>query len=312
MNDMLLKDWAEEWLSTKRDYVKESTYANYIFLMEKHILPQFGNEPVSSLNGKRIQRSVKFWLEKGRCDGKGGLSRKTVKDMLVVFRMCLCDYGQAYECAIPSWKVEFPPENTVNRREVLSRKQQQMLVEWIKHDLNYETIGYAVTLYTGIRIGELCALKWGDVNIERKSISVTKTIQRVYLKDQMEGKGYTKVTITTPKSRKSVREIPMSESLFELIEKFGKQDPEHYLVTGTKNFMEPRLYRKHYARFLEKRKATYIHFHGLRHTFATRCVESGADYKVVSELLGHASVNLTLNLYVHPQWEDKKRCVDLV
>lgn len=312
MNDMLLKDWAEEWLSTKRDYVKESTYANYIFLMEKHILPQFGNEPVSSLNGKRIQRSVKFWLEKGRCDGKGGLSRKTVKDMLVVLRMCLCDYGQAYECAIPSWKVEFPPENTVNRREVLSRKQQQMLVEWIKHDLNYETLGYAVTLYTGIRIGELCALKWGNVNWEQRSILVTKTMQRIYLKNQIGGKGYTKVTVTTPKSRKSVREIPISESLYALMFKFRDQDPENYLVTGNRFFMEPRLYRKHYARFFEKREATYIRFHGLRHTFATRCVEAGADYKVVSELLGHASVNLTLNLYVHPQWEDKKRCVNLV
>lgn len=132
------------------------------------------------------------------------------------------------------------------------------------------------------------------------------------MKEQIGGMGHTKVMITTPKSRKSVREIPISEALYEMLSKYKRQNPEHYLVTGSPLYMEPRLYRKHYAGFFEKKKAEYIHFHGLRHTFATRCIEAGADYKVVSELLGHASVNLTLNLYVHPQWEDKKRCVDLV
>ena len=137
-------------------------------------------------------------------------------------------------------------------------------------------------------------------------------MQRIYLKDQLGERGYTKVTVTTPKSRKSVREIPISDALYELLKKYRNQNPEYYLITGSSRHMEPRLYRKHYAHFLEKKKTEYIHFHGLRHTFATRCIEAGADYKVVSELLGHASVNLTLNLYVHPQWEDKKRCVDLV
>lgn len=383
MEKMTLEQWGREWLEYKRDYVKESTYANYLFLMERQIFPNLGRSEVERIDSGILQRMVRIWLKEGRIDGQGGLSQKTVRDILMILKMCLRDYGRKYGRTVPDWQVELPVrqfEANWQKRAVLSKGQQQRMLEWIRQELNYETLGYAVTLYTGIRIGELCALKWGDVDFEQRSICISKTIQRIYLRNsenqgniedgenadnienaekhgenirrgdfrktkeknlrksgiegesgekltESEGdarknrqgsrkrsreKGTTKVLLTTPKSRKSIRQIPIADALYELMKPFCGEEPEHFLVTGSRRYMEPRLYRKHYAKFLEKKESEYIHFHGLRHTFATRCVEAGADYKVVSELLGHASVNLTLNLYVHPQWEDKKRCVELI
>lgn len=347
MKKMTLEQWGREWLKYKRDYVKESTYANYLFLMERQVFQNLGMIEVEALDSVILQHTVMHWLKWGRINGAGGLSQKTVRDILMILKMCLRDYGRKYGRTMPEWQVELPVrqlEENRQKRAVLSKGQQQKLLEWIRQELNYETLGYAVTLYTGIRIGELCALKWGDVDFEQRSICISKTIQRIYLKNpenrgnikdgedrdkrtESEGnerknkqgnrkrsreKGRTKILLTTPKSRKSIREIPIADALYDLMQPFCGEAPEHFLVTGSRRYMEPRLYRKHYARFLEKKEAEHIHFHGLRHTFATRCVEEGADYKVVSELLGHASVNLTLNLYVHPQWEDKKRCVELI
>lgn len=353
MEKMTLEQWGREWLEYKRDYVKESTYANYLFLMERQIFPNLGRIEVERIDSGILQRMVRFWLKEGRIDGQGGLSQKTVRDILMILKMCLRDYGRKYGRTVPDWQVELPVrqfEANWQKRAVLSKGQQQRMLEWIWQELNYETLGYAVTLYTGIRIGELCALKWGDVDFEQRSICISKTIQRIYLRNsesqgsledgedgespenaekltefesdarkneqgsrkRSRDKGTTKVLLTTPKSRKSIRQIPIADALYELMKPFCGEEPEHFLVTGSRRYMEPRLYRKHYAKFLEKKESEYIHFHGLRHTFATRCVEAGADYKVVSELLGHASVNLTLNLYVHPQWEDKKRCVELI
>ena len=180
----------------------------------------------------------------------------------------------------------------------------------IRMHLDCETLGYAISLCTGMRIGELCALKWEDIDLANRLIYINKTLQRIYLKTEV-GKGVTKIVITTPKSEKSVRNVPISNALLELLEQMGKQRGK-YVLTGTTSYIEPRVYREHYQKFVEQHGIQPIKFHALRHTFATRCIENGADYKIVSELLGHSSVNLTLNLYVHPNLEDKRRCVELL
>lgn len=312
MERKLLKDWVTEWLCYKKHYVKESTYANYLVLIQNHILPRLGDCLIEELDSKTVQQQVSYWSDAGRLDGKGGLSQKTIKDMVNVLKMCLRDYAKMNNCSMPVLEVEYPVVKTVNKRNVLSREQQEYLLEKIRGNLEYESLGYALSLYSGIRIGELCALQWEDIDMGKRAITINKTLQRIYLKDMPRRKGRTKITITSPKSVKAIREIPISDALYELMKRKYCEDEKAYLLTGTKKYIEPRLYRRHYADFLNENQAEYIRFHGLRHTFATRCIESGADYKVVSELLGHASVNLTLNLYVHPQWEDKKRCVELL
>lgn len=312
MENVVFKDWVEEWLEFKRRYVKESTYANYLILLKNQILPAIGERKLGEINTKVVQELVGEWVEYGRIDGKGGLSKKTIRDLVTILKLCIHDYGKMHCCNTPVIEIEYPTNMKSERREVLSKEQQEYLLNVIKKNLEFESLGYAFSLYTGIRIGELCALKWADVDMKKHSIIVSKTLQRIYIKGEKGRTGNTKITITSPKSAKAVREIPLSEALYEMVNTLCCHEKDAYLLTGTSKYIEPRLYRKHYQKFLKENHMEYIRFHGLRHTFATRCVESGADYKVVSEILGHASVNLTMNLYVHPQWEDKKRCVELI
>lgn len=312
MKGKLLNEWAVQWLQYKKNYVKESTYANYLILMKNQILPRLGEQIVEDIDSQMVQEQVSYWAQEGRIDGKGGLSQKTLKDMIILLKMCLHDYAKVHKCSPQILEIVYPICKKAGRRNVLSKEQQDYLLSVIRGNLEYETLGYALSLYTGIRIGELCALQWGDINMDKRSIEINKTLQRIYIKGEDGGKGRTKIIITPPKSAKAMREIPISDALYALLADTYCKDKKAYLLTGTRKYTEPRLYRRHYEKFLDRNSAEYIRFHGLRHTFATRCVESGADYKVVSELLGHASVNLTLNLYVHPQWEDKKRCVELI
>lgn len=312
MKYVVLKEWAEEWIQLKKAYVKESTYANYLIMLKNHILPELGDVVVNEIDSQMVQQKVRDWMEHGRRDRREGLSQKTVRDMVGILKMCLRDYGKRHDCNMPVIEVEYPVRKKKIARSVLSKEEQVYLLDVIRKNLEYESLGYAMSLYTGIRIGELCALQWADIDMDGRAVEITKTLQRIYLKNVEGEKGKTKIVITAPKSEKAVRKIPISDALYEMLNDMYCKDQKSYLITGTRKYMEPRLYRKHYETFLHENQAEYIRFHGLRHTFATRCVESGADYKVVSELLGHASVNLTLNLYVHPQWEDKKRCVELI
>lgn len=312
MSDVVLREWVEEWIEFKRAFVKESTYANYLVLLNNQIVPQLGNLTMSEITTRQVQRAVTYWMNTGRLDGKGGLSQKTVRDIVAILRMCMYDYCKINNCNIATLNIDYPVNKKIYKRNVLSQEQQENLLMTIRGNLRYETLGYALSLYTGIRIGELCALLWEDIDLRKRAIIVTKTLQRIYTKKMGRNVGKTKVIITTPKSEKAIREIPISDALYTLLSRMCCKDKKAYLLTGTRKYIEPRLYRRHYEKFLSENKIEYVRFHGLRHTFATRCIEAGADYKVVSELLGHASVNLTLNLYVHPQWEDKKRCVELI
>lgn len=311
MEKMLFEEWAEEWLMYKKNYVKESTYANYLITMVNHLIPTFKGKRIEEMTTSTVQDAVLYWSEHGKCNGKGGLSTKTLKDMVVILKMCIRDYEIQYDREVRIRTIEYPVPKKINNQLALTQNQHEYLLYIISKNLEYESLGYAISLYTGIRIGELCALKWSDVDMNNRIIKITKTLQRIYLKSS-SNKGKTKIIITPPKSVKAIREIPISDALFELLNKMQCEDKKAYLLTGTRKFIEPRLYGKHYKKFLQTYNLESIRFHGLRHTFATRCIEAGADYKIVSELLGHSSVNLTLNLYVHPHMEDKRRCVELI
>lgn len=311
MKTVLFEEWAGEWLAHKRNYVKESTYANYLITVVNHLIPTFKGRKMEDITTNVVQDAVLGWSENGRLDGKGGLGHKSIRDMVVILKMCLKDYEARYDAEIKLRTIDYPIQKKTDAQCSLSQNQREHLLRIINKNLESESLGYAVSLYTGIRIGELCALKWEDIDMENRIIKINKTLQRIYLKSTRK-KGRTKVIITTPKSMKGIRDIPISEALFVLLEKARCLDKGAYLLTGTRKFIEPRLYGKHYQKFLSIFQFKAIKFHGLRHTFATRCIEAGADYKVVSELLGHSSVNLTLNLYVHPHMDDKRRCVELL
>lgn len=311
MKKIKFEEWAEEWLGYKKNFVKESTYANYLIAMVNHIIPAFQGLDMNEITTTKVQNTVLMWSKTGRLNRRGGLALKTIKDMTIILKMCLRDFENQYDSEIKIKSIVYPHMKKGNEKEVLSSSEQVYMLNVIRKNLDYESLGYAVSLYTGIRIGELCALTWRDIDMNNRIIKINKTIQRIYIKTKYN-KGKTKVIITTPKSDKSVREIPISDNLYDLLKRMQIIENDAYLLTGQGHYIEPRLYRKHYVNFLKEYSLRPICFHGLRHTFATQCIESGADYKIVSELLGHSSVNITLNLYVHPHMEDKRRCVELI
>lgn len=299
--------WVSIWLENKKNYVKESTYANYAVIVGNHLIPRLGNLNLEDITKDVIQDLILELRSAGRVDGQGGLSDKTVKDIIVVLQMCLRDLGVDKDYLYRRNIFLFPVNNQLDKMKILSEDMYEKLLKSIECEVNFETMGYAVSLLTGIRIGELCALQWKDVDFEQKIIHISKTLQRIYFKNTEK----TEVIISTPKSKAAVRDIPISQKLENIMEKCISEG-ENYLISGNQKYIEPRLYRKHFYAFLKKNEISEIRFHDLRHTFATRCITQGGDCKTISCLLGHSNVNITLNRYVHPLMEQKRACVELM
>lgn len=168
-------------------------------------------------------------------------------------------------------------------------------------------LGIFISAVTGIRIGELCALKWSDIDLEKRIIAVSKTMQRI---KNIGGKTATKIVITPPKSKTSAREIPVPDVLYSYLKKM-QCDNDCYVLTGKKLFAEPRTMQYRFASILKRIGLPQVNFHAMRHMFATKCVDVGVDVKTLSEILGHCSVEITLNRYVHSSIERKRSCMKL-
>lgn len=165
-------------------------------------------------------------------------------------------------------------------------------------------IGILVCLFTGLRIGEICALRWEDISLSEQTIYIHQTLQRIQnLSDNVPK---TKIIITTPKSACSIRTIPLPDELYNILIKHQKASVGYLLTNDDNKFVEPRTLQNKFKKILKDIRITDTNFHTLRHTFATRCIELGFDIKSLSEILGHATVNITMNRYVHPTLEMKK------
>ena len=306
---ILYKDWIYTWLLEKKDYIKESTYANYSNNIFNHIIPKLGNYYLNELNHKVIQDFLLELSKNGRKDNTGGLAEKTIKDITIIIKGSIKKGINEDKIKHIELTFNYPKDNKENKLYVLTKREQSKITNYVLENINSRNIGLLISLYSGIRIGELCALRWEDVDFKKNCLTINKTIQRVYIKDK--NKNISKVIITTPKTKNANREIPINKDFLEILKKV-KSDKEHYILTGNEKYIEPRTYRKYFNKVLDELKIKHFNFHSLRHTFATNCISLGVDYKTVSELLGHANVNITLNLYVHPRYSQKKKCIDLV
>ena len=306
---ILYKDWIYTWLLEKKDYIKESTYANYSNNIFNHIIPKLGNYYLNELNHKVIQDFLLELSKNGRKDNNGGLAEKTIKDITIIIKGSIKKGINEDKIKHIELTFNYPKDNKENKLYVLTKREQNKITNYVLENINSRNIGLLISLYSGIRIGELCALKWEDVDFKKNCLTINKTIQRVYIKDK--NKNISKVIITTPKTKNANREIPINKDFLEILKKV-KSDKKHYILTGNEKYIEPRTYRKYFNKILDELKIKHFNFHSLRHTFATNCISLGVDYKTVSELLGHANVNITLNLYVHPRYSQKKKCIDLV
>ena len=311
---MKYKELAEEWLKEKKRYVKESTYALYAYEMCTYILPMLEEYELVDITEEILQECTFQWQEMRLRDGK---TRKNsvIQNWVVLVKQTL-NYA-VRKGYLTQFKVHIyiapNKKQKANWEEeyIFTAAEQQKIIRYATTDLTPQVVGIALCLSSGLRIGEICALQWKDIDMENQVVYITKTLQRIYNKESIPR---TKLVITAPKSISSIRLIPLSSSICQLIrdmQDFGI-DGDLYFLSGTKIPFEPRKYRRIYEKILNRLEIPYRNFHCLRHTFATRCVENGGDYKCISEILGHSSIKITMDRYVHPRMEQKREIVEMI
>lgn len=287
---------AEQWLSSAKLRVKESSYANYLNIVNKHILPILGKEFMSSLTTSKLNDFIHHKLNNGRLNGKGGLSAKSVRDIMTVYRSIEAYAAREYEIR----KTHFTmPKIEKKQPDILSSDERKRLESYLIHNQNKTNISVLMCLFTGLRVGELCGLKWEDIDFDNAVLYVKRTVQRV------NKYGKSEVVIGSPKSKSSIRIIPIPDFLLAILSQKRKND-DFYIITGTCKPTEPRTMQNRFKSILKLCGIRDVNFHLLRHTYATVCIENGFDPKTLSELLGHADAAITLNRYCHPSMQIKK------
>ncbi len=288
------------WLKDKKQYVKKSTISAYMLLVKNHLQPVFGEN--YQIMEDEVQAFVFRKLDEG-------LSKKTIMDILIVLKMILKYGAKQNLLQYEPFEIRYPTDQKSQQLEVFTRNDQKKIMNYVQEHFTFRNLGIYLCLTTGLRIGEVCALTWEDINTETGMISVNKTIQRIYTMENNIGK--TELIIDSPKTKNSVREIPMNRELLRMVKSVKKiVNASFFVLTNEVKSTEPRTYRNYYKNFVDNLGIPHLKFHSLRHTFATRCIESNCDYKTVSVLLGHSNISTTLNLYVHPNTEQKKKAIN--
>ena len=289
---------------SSKNRVKESTFSRYNHLVERHIQPLLGSYPISEISTVLLDECIDYFLQNGRLDGNGGLSPKSVSDIIVVMKSSIryaLGNGYHVNCSPAGLSVKRSKKDM----RVLSKKEQQQLECILMQDTDLTKFTVLLCLYTGIRIGEACALRWEHLRLDIGILEVRETMQRIQVPQNIATK--TKVIITEPKSACSKRDIPLPRFLIQYAAQF-QTDRKAFVLTGKKDqFIEPRTLQNRFRNYVEASGIEHANYHALRHTFATRCVELGFEIKSLSEILGHSNVNITLNRYVHSSIELKKQ-----
>ena len=282
-----------QWIAAISIRLKESSLAVYRMRIESHILPRLGRLGTDELTAPLMQKFISDKLAEG-------LTANYVSDIISTLRSMLRFGARQYGIRDTLEDIILPRKRRPQVR-LLSSTQQLQLGTRLMQDKSLTALGISLTLSTGLRLGELCALRWEDIDLEEKTLSVNRIIQRIR---NPKGSG-THLTITAPKSASSQRVIPLPDWAVQQLSSREKEG-RCYLLTGTDKPIEPRTMQYRFQSVLKKEKLPSVHFHALRHMFATRCVELGLDIKSLSEILGHSRVEITLNSYVHSSMERKK------
>lgn len=291
---------ANEWLCSKKKEVKESSYSNYSYMIRKYLIAELGDDTLENMDNRNYNEYVDELVQE--------LSTKTVRDILVILKSILDYANENYGCHIKIKQIKVPKVEQ-EPLTILSKQEQERLQNYCLKENSLKSIGIIICLNTGLRIGEICALKWINIDLEKREICIRNTLQRIY----DENLGQTKIIIDKPKTRSSVWNIPISNKLYNILKELENQynEDDFFLTGNSKLYIEPRIYRDYFKKVLKKSqiKTTYK-FHILRHTVASNCIEVGMDTKSLSEILGHSTVEMTLNKYVHSSYERKKKFLE--
>lgn len=300
--DYIMKDAFRKWLEDKRYSWKSSTYACYLQLIERQLIPAIGNLQVHNCNSMVINQLIEEKRKNQKC------SESYIRDMTNLILQVLRHMKQNYgiDIIIPTGisRKEIYTEKKLPDRGTMARLEQYLT----QHAQDSTCLGILLCCYTGLRIGELCALQWKDINCESGLLHIRKTMQRVT--DYENGKPVSKIMVTPPKTKRSVRDIPISPAIYDLLNQYREED-EQYLIMGSKtHYAEPRTVQYRFQSILKQCRIETFNFHMLRHVFATRCIILGFDINSLSELLGHSSVQVTMSRYVHSSNERKRSLME--
>lgn len=296
--------WLDEWLSISKSRVKESTYIKYFNSIENHIKPILGNRNIIDLTTSEVELFISDKLSRGNLNTNKGLSPKTVSELLIIIKDTI-KYAKSEGINIKCKFDRIAIKNKAYEMRVLSTEEQKKLISTLLNNTDKYKMGILICLFTGIRIGELCALKWRNISLIDRTLKIDKTMQRIQYADDKESTK-THIIITDPKSEAANRIIPLQDSLVNILRHLISK-PESYILTGSsKSYVEPRTMQNRFKTYLQESNIDDANFHSLRHTFATRCIELGFDVKTLSEILGHSSVKTTLDRYVHSSMNLKR------
>lgn len=288
---MTLSEWYRRWY-TSQNQIKQSTKTIYESYYNKHIKDSIGKMTLKRLNMDILQN----WI-----DGLSGkLASKSVRAVFSMLKLCLRAAYEKHLLADVYSNVRLPKTQKPTV-DVLTPEQQKRLENVILSSGKESDIGVIICLYTGIRIGELCALKWENVDFNKSMLHIRSTLYRV---KNTDGQSKTKVIDTPPKSSSAVRDIPIPKFLNDKM--FEMRKDSGYVINRKGKFIETAVYSRRFDKLLEMAEISHMKFHSTRHTFAARALEVGMDVKTLSEILGHASVSTTLNLYGHSLPEHKR------
>lgn len=291
----------EQWLSTKKAKIKISTHEKYLSVYCKHIDPAIGSMKAEKITSGIVNNLLLDLCEKTEISG-------SLFNVIRYLMSAILKYGKQ-EGYFANVEITVEParlhKNTV---QILTDTQIKTIVKEVENSCTPTSLGIIISLYTGMRLGEVCALKRENVDFDNGVIHVHQTVQR--LSDQ---RGKSALTIGEPKSKSSFREIPMIPHLLKTLKKYGVKELsiEKYVLNGREAPYEPRTLQYGFSRFIRQCEFQELHYHCLRHTFATKCIRAGMDMKTLSEILGHANAGITMNIYVHSDMEQKKRQMKL-
>lgn len=286
----------DNWLIYKEQYIKESSFVKYKSILERHIKPYFNEIPVNKIDEHTIEAFAKNLTVKG-------YSAQTVKITLSVLESVFL-----YFKIDVSFK-RIIPKKGQKEIHILSSNDRLKFEKYLLYGKDAYKIGILLSLYTGIRIGELCALKWEDMDLNAGTVKINATLQRIQDFKGISG-NKTRIVITEPKTPSAKRTIPLPVFLIKKLKHINPKTDNAFLLTGTERFTEPRALTYVFKKHLKESGVPDINFHALRHTFTTRCIENDFEPKALSEILGHSSVNTTLGIYTHPSLEYKRESIN--
>lgn len=301
LNDITFDKGCNLFLEFKENNIKKSTYYNYKYTIEKYFRKDLGRKTLAELLD--FDFNVYINNKKNSLEGE----KRNVNDLIIRLKSILRFLRKRFK----DFKIELDlistSKNEITEIDVFSDKERNRLSNYLLKSDELKDLGMLISLYSGLRIGEICGLKWSDVDFDNQLIYVQRTIQRLYLTNEKS-----RTIVTSPKTQKSKRKVPIAKTIESKLKSISKQYPkDSFILTGRQDkYTEPLVYRYTYKQTLKSCRIGYKKFHCLRHTFATRCIRVGMDIKSLSEVLGHANIGITLSIYVHASYEIKKKFID--